>query len=161
MPIWYLLAVQIDVHGTLNNTKYGWIYPPTPYCAGNWLFFCLPSNARAQNYHVAPSSVPPPLQNSSFSSDESDDELPKDHSITSPVTRDKWNSSVLREAETVSSTPLKLPSTPLHSSFLPPLTHASTPRSSRQCAAYTRSGLQCRLPATPGRLNCHRHSKAD
>ena len=136
------------------------------YSAGNWLYLCLPSTSRAQQCHtVSTAPCPPALQNKSFSSDESDDELSKDLSTTTLC--EKWSSSVLTEAETVSSSPAKypptpanLPSTPLHSS-LSRVSHTSTPRSGRQCVAHTRTGMQCRLAAAPGQLVCHRHCKGN
>ena len=140
---------------------------PALHSAGNWLYYCLPSTPQTERCHVV-STAPRPsaLPNKSFSSDDSDDdELSKNLSTTTLC--DKWSSSVLREAETVSSspakfppTPAKLPSTPLRSS-LPHVTHTSTPRSSRQCVAHTRTGMQCRLAAAPGQIVCHRHCKGN
>ena len=132
----------------------------------NWLYFCLPKKPISVQQHGLnpPSQQPLPLQFHSATINsapdvESDIDDFEDSTEPSLYTRNTISSS--REAETLSYTPTKLttamPVTPLK----PPPSHSlshSTPRQ-RQCLGITRTGLQCRLPATPGSTRCYRHGQ--
>ncbi len=148
---------------------------------GNWLYLCLPQRKRGQEQNkdlqvghlhlplLPPPSTPPPVELDSDLEDtptpmkDNFADEPKCYPFPAPGLRSKLHSSMLREAETVSCSPTKRtpPSTPLKPAFvsstpLKPAFVSSTPRQ-RQCMAITRTGLKCRLQATPGATRCHRH----